>query len=86
MEPKVLSKNPKIIALWCPKGGVGKSSRTRELAYSLSTHFGKNVLVTEFDDQLDVTKFFLRDERIRQKYNIRLIGENIDEVEEGEAK
>ena len=54
----------KIITMYNNKGGVGKTTSVINIAYSLSK-MGKKVLVMDFDEQKNSSRFFLEsgDER-----------------------
>lgn len=41
----------RIISVWSPKGGVGKTTITAHIADCMSTKYGKNVLVYDADPQ-----------------------------------
>ncbi|MCM1059030.1 MAG: ParA family protein [Eubacterium sp.] len=50
----------KIITMYNNKGGVGKTTSVINIAYSLSK-MGKKVLVMDFDEQKNSTRFFLEE-------------------------
>ena len=51
----------KIITMYNNKGGVGKTTSVINIAYSLSK-MGKKVLVMDFDEQKNSSRFFLEDD------------------------
>lgn len=48
----------KVISFYNIKGGVGKTTSTVNVAYTLAKQFGKRVLVVDIDPQSDTTDFF----------------------------
>lgn len=51
----------KIITMYNNKGGVGKTTSVINIAYSLSK-MGKKVLVMDFDEQKNSSRFFLEND------------------------
>ncbi len=51
-------------AIWNMKGGVGKTTCTVNLAYTMSKVYGRRVLVVDLDPQVNLTPFFIKEARL----------------------
>ncbi len=67
-----MTSNTKKIAVWTPKGGVGKSTRCMEMAFALQ-ELGKNVVLMEFDSQKDISKRLFRRVDVQQAHGIKIL-------------
>lgn len=68
----------RIITVSNQKGGVGKTTTAKNIAYLLSRDYQKRTLLIDFDPQCNVTKDFLEDEPIKTIENI-VCGEGAQE-------
>jgi len=51
-----------VIAFINMKGGVGKTTLTVNVGYTMAKHFNKKVLIVDMDPQMNATQYLLRDE------------------------
>ncbi len=51
-----------VIAFINMKGGVGKTTLTVNVGYTMAKHFKKRVLIIDMDPQMNATQYLLRDE------------------------
>ncbi len=55
-------KKYKVISIINMKGGVGKTTLTTNLAYTLASKFGKRILLVDIDPQSNATQTFMKAE------------------------
>lgn len=59
--------NTKIISFINMKGGVGKTTLSVNIGYTLATHFDKEVLLVDMDPQMNATQYTLTDTQVKER-------------------
>ncbi|MFW3332270.1 ParA family protein [Aerococcus viridans] len=73
--------SPEIVSFINMKGGVGKTTLTINIAYTLAKHFEKNVLLIDMDPQFNATQSLMTKFKTLKEYeNLRNEGKTINYV------
>lgn len=77
----------KVISVINMKGGVGKTTLTKELGYFMAKNKNKKVLFIDLDPQSNLTQSFFLNKKLRHqedlnepKQNLRLVSQSIQKL------